>query len=457
MRVLTISKVVVFTIIIIITTVDFCSSARARTKTGSRPVVTPKKNGGQSIAVNPERVKLLEDALSWLTLRKKGKLLTQKDNKPFLDLLVDKYKKSKFYRTLVIAFQHGVLPKLTLNAGANCNPVYTSYFRNPFNKSVTDYSIKNFTFQSYYARNNPHKMGGSAFCDYRKGLRCNPATKKCECPPGSKMSPVGGTTSSREACLLEKEENCALIDLDHHDTHNFLKHYLPSMIFNLEKPLGCQDNLHCRFNVDGYEFPKCYGEEYEEDFEAGDVSFDYGRPCTLHLYTDDRGGMCGKDLTCYKFGPRSYPDKPMDALKLGHCAREQGEFIGVGAGRQTGKGQKVFDMQPFVIPFVNPRTTPWTSVGSQLDLSTYLGKLQEVNKKYFKATQQNKGGPCSVGMTKKMGELWEFYVGLEKQPPAGKKFVASAAELQAKLGELQNLLKGKGKICRVNMNIATSG
>lgn len=450
-------------ILIIICTADFCASARARgqLKTGRRPI-EPK---GGSIAISQERVKLLQDALSWLTLRYDGTLLNEQQNQPYLDLLLEKYKTSKYYRTLVIAFQHGVLPKLTLDAGANCRPEYTLNFKNPFNQSVTDFSIKNFTFQSYYARNNPHKMGASAFCDYRKGLRCNTTTKKCECPSGSKMSPVSGggggrgvTRSTHQACLLKKEEICALIDLEHFDHHNILKHYLPSMIFNLEKPLGCQNALRCRLGVDDYEYPKCHGEESSDEYDMGDNRYDYGRKCTLHLYTDNYSGMCRKGLTCFNFGPRSHPEKPGNSEKQGYCAKEQGEFIGTGAGkRQIIQNDTLIDIQPFVIPFVNSRTTSWSSSEHHGTLRNYMGALQEANSKYFIMTQGNVGGVCSVERTRKMGELWEFYVKLEQKPPSGSHFVATEDELNLKLVDLNNLVKGKGKICRVNKNVDTPG
>ncbi len=283
------------------------------------------------------------------------------------------------------------------------------------------------------------------------------------------MSPIGGggggpgsrskSAHVKQACLLKNEEFCALIDLEHSTTHNILMHYLPIMIFNLEKPLGCQDGLHCRLGVDDYNSPKCYGEDLVDEFDTGDIGFDYGRKCTLNLYTDDRGGMCGRDLTCFNFGPRSHPKTPENYGKTGYCAREQGEFIGVGAGRQVIKHghPPVLDLQPFVIPFVNPRTTSWSSDEHQSALSTYLGRLQDVNKNYFKVTQQDLGGGCSVERTRKMGELWNFYVELEQQPPSGTKFVATTNELNAKMMEIQSLVKGPGKICRVNLNIATAG
>src|SRR5258705_66777 len=82
------------------------------------------------------RTQFLQEALSWMTFKKDGKLMTDEELKPlFLDAILSKYTNSKFYRVFVIQFQLGVLPKLTLTEGQTCDPSYTWKYKNPRNSS----------------------------------------------------------------------------------------------------------------------------------------------------------------------------------------------------------------------------------------------------------------------------------------------------------------------------------
>lgn len=51
---------------------------------------------------------MMKDALSWITFRIDGKLATDRDLVPYLEALKLNYAQWKYFRTLIVAFKHGV-------------------------------------------------------------------------------------------------------------------------------------------------------------------------------------------------------------------------------------------------------------------------------------------------------------------------------------------------------------
>lgn len=392
------------------------------------------------------RGKFLEEALSWMTFKKDGNLMTNAELKPlFLDAILSKDATSKFYKVFVIQFQQGVLPKLTLTEGQSCDPSYTLKYKDPRNSSVTWHYQKQFVAESYEKRDDL----SLTYCDYRQGLVCNQFTSKCECPEGSKMQEIE-TGSSVKRCLYEESEICSLIDIAHGNdpTHGPLARDLAKIIFNLEKPVSCKAGTTCRFKDGFQDLSRCYklsdGPWVPDNSRPGIKPFwrvEKGKDCVLGLYANpgscDLVSRTSPGLVCYNYGPLK-SNNLQSSNRTGYCDHEIGS-MGNTQFYNVDQQYNLIDLKPqlSVIGFVNARTTPLR--GDEL-----IQYYERFKKYHLNEWNNNRGDKCSVSKTDKYIEIWKYFVGLEKQPPPGQDYVPEATkqELEDKLNEVLALATG---------------
>lgn len=397
---------------------------------------------------------IIPQALGWLTFRNQGYLATtdNKIYKIFKDSLLDKYKQDKFYRTFVQAFINSFLPKMSLGEGSACDPDFRSRYTYWYNDSSSDYLLIRTVFQVFYQYVDPNSADRklpalpSGFCDYRRGLRCDKASRKCACPPGSKMVTVKNAKDPTERCLLEDNQICSLSDiaLMQLETARSFKDYLSYMIFDLDKPLGCQDGAICYVpSAATDKLARCY-RSFSGSTGSGSS---FGQECTLKRYDV---GCDDSTNVCYNFG---YPA----GKNTGFCVKPTGVYGGV-------EKQYIIPTHPIPVidkdsmdkaernwsagvlpPWINPGNVPLRG----LQLHSYQVSLDKYEGIYNRSYKVGKNSDCHVESTNKLIDIVTFYQNL-KMPGPGQSYGVDEPTLEAKLKVLKDIFKDgdNNRICK---------